>query len=62
MSTTASNPTVIPAGTWSVDQAHSTIGFAVKHMGIATVRGKFNDFEGTLEIGEDLSTAKAYGR
>ena len=37
---TASTPTVIPVGTWSVDPAHSKVGFAVKHMGIATVRGE----------------------
>ena len=53
--------TAIPTGTWTVDPAHSKVGFAVKHMGIATVRGEFTEFEGTLEIGEDLSTAKAYG-
>jgi polyisoprenoid-binding protein YceI len=59
MSTTT--PTLIPAGTWSVDPAHSKVGFAVKHMGIATVRGEFTAFEGTLEIGQDLSSAKAHG-
>ena len=58
---TASTPTVIPVGTWSVDPAHSKVGFAVKHMGIATVRGEFTEFAGTLEIGEDLSSAKAHG-
>jgi polyisoprenoid-binding protein YceI len=58
---TASTPTVIPVGTWSVDPAHSKVGFAVKHMGIATVRGEFTEFEGTLEVGEDLSSAKAHG-
>jgi len=61
MSSTTSLSTVVPAGTWTVDPKHSKVGFAVKHMGIATVRGEFTDFEGTLEIGEDLSTAKAYG-
>ncbi|HEX8975445.1 MAG TPA: YceI family protein [Solirubrobacteraceae bacterium] len=59
MSTTSI--TAIPAGTWNVDPGHSTVGFAVKHMGIATVRGEFKEFEGTLEIGEDLASAKAYG-
>jgi polyisoprenoid-binding protein YceI len=54
-------PTTIPTGTWNVDPSHSQVGFAVKHMGIATVRGEFTEFEGTLEIGDDLSTAKAYG-
>ena len=61
MSTTASPATLIPTGTWTVDPAHSKIGFGIKHMGIATVRGEFTDFEGTLEIGEDLSSAKVYG-
>ena len=58
MSTTS---TVIPTGTWTADPSHSTVGFAVKHMGIATVRGEFNEFTGTIEIGDDLSAAKAYG-
>lgn len=53
--------TVVPTGTWTIDPAHSKVGFAVKHMGIATVRGEFGEFEGTLEIGDDLSSAKAYG-
>jgi len=61
MSTTTSTSAVVPTGTWSVDPAHSKVGFAVKHMGIATVRGEFTDFEGTIEMGEDLSAAKAYG-
>ena len=58
MSATA---TIVPTGTWTVDAAHSKVGFSVKHMGIANVRGEFGEFEGTLEIGEDLSTARAYG-
>ena len=54
--------TLIPTGTWTVDPAHSKVGFAVKHMGIATVRGEFGEFEGTLEISPDLSSARAYGK
>jgi polyisoprenoid-binding protein YceI len=53
--------TLVPAGTWTVDPIHSTVGFSVKHLGIATVRGKFEDFEGTLEIGEGDESARAYG-
>jgi polyisoprenoid-binding protein YceI len=56
-----SKSTLVPAGTWSVDPIHSTVGFSVKHLGIATVRGKFEDFSGTLEIGEGDETARAYG-
>jgi polyisoprenoid-binding protein YceI len=49
--------TLIPTGTWTVDPAHSRVEFAVKHMGIATVRGSFGTFEGTLEIGPDGALA-----
>lgn len=52
----------VPTGTWRVDPVHSTVQFAVKHMGIATVRGKFTRFEGTLEVGEDLASSKARGK
>jgi polyisoprenoid-binding protein YceI len=52
---------LIPTGAWTVDATHSTIGFAVKHMGIANVRGKFTEFEGTLEVGEDLASSSARG-
>jgi polyisoprenoid-binding protein YceI len=65
MATTGSTTrtrSVIPPGTWEVDPAHSSVQFAVKHMGIATVRGKFTRFEGTLEVGEDLASSKAYGK
>lgn len=40
---------IIPTGVWRVDPAHSSVGFAVKHMMIATVRGQFRTFDGTLE-------------
>ncbi|HEX8054460.1 MAG TPA: YceI family protein [Thermoleophilaceae bacterium] len=42
----------IPAGTWTVDPVHSTIGFEVKHFGISTFRGRFTGYEGTLETGD----------
>src|SRR4051812_31022265 len=49
--------TTVPTGTWAVDPSHSSVEFQVKHMGIATVRGKFNAFAGTL----DLAAGEAYG-
>src|SRR5918992_5502897 len=51
---------VLPTGTWSVDPSHSSVEFSVKHLGIATVRGVFNDFEGSFEVGDDGS-AEARG-
>jgi polyisoprenoid-binding protein YceI len=52
--------TVLPTGTWTVDPAHSNVEFSAKHLGIATVRGSFNEFEGSFEVGEDGS-ARARG-
>lgn len=53
--------TLVPTGTWVVDPAHSSVEFAVKHMGIATVRGKFEQFEGSLVVADDLANARATG-
>jgi polyisoprenoid-binding protein YceI len=61
MTTATPTRTAIPTGTWVVDPVHSKVGFAVKHMGVATVRGEFREFEGTIEIGDDLESSRAYG-
>jgi polyisoprenoid-binding protein YceI len=53
--------TITPTGTWHVDPSHSRLGFAVRHLGISTVHGSFREFEGTLEVGDDLASAKARG-
>lgn len=34
---------------WNIDKAHTNVGFTVKHMMVSKVRGKFNDFEGTIK-------------
>lgn len=57
MSTTEIH-TEVPTGTWAVDNVHSTIGFAVKHNGIATFRGTFGDVEGSLGPDGLIGTAK----
>jgi polyisoprenoid-binding protein YceI len=51
----------VPAGIWNVDPAHSSVGFEVKHMKIATVRGHFKEFEGTIEAADDPADCRAYG-
>lgn len=61
MTTAAPTRTTVPTGTWTIDPVHSKVGFAVKHMGVATVRGEFREFEGTIELGEDLDSSRAYG-
>jgi polyisoprenoid-binding protein YceI len=51
----------IPAGTWHVDPNHSSIEFEIKHMMIATVRGRFKEFEGTLTIAEEIEDSQISG-
>lgn len=38
------------ARTWIIDPAHTVVGFSVKHMMIATVRGSFGQVEGKLRL------------
>ena len=35
---------------WKIDPAHSEINFTVRHMMISNVRGRFEDFTGTVEF------------
>ena len=42
---------------WHIDPAHSEIQFSAKHMMIATVRGKFARFSGTIDADEQDPTA-----
>ncbi len=37
---------------WQIDSAHSEITFAVRHMMISTVRGRFENFSGTVHFDE----------
>jgi polyisoprenoid-binding protein YceI len=41
----------LPAGTYGVDPVHSSFGFAVKHNGISTFRGQFEQVDAKLDDG-----------
>jgi polyisoprenoid-binding protein YceI len=66
MSDTAAESATTPAivdltGDYTVDTAHSRIGFVARHAMVTKVRGSFTDFEGTVHIDEanpEKSTAK----
>ena len=60
MSTATISEVRVPEGTWDLDEVHTKVGFAVKHMGVSTVRGEFRDFDGGLESAADGSL-RAYG-
>lgn len=47
---------------WQIDSAHTHVGFSVKHMMLATVRGEFKQYSGTLEIDpSDLTRSRVSG-
>lgn len=41
------------AGTYTFDVSHSHVGFSVRHLMVAKVRGSFGSFSGSLTVGED---------
>lgn len=38
--------------TWTIDPAHSSVEFSVRHLMITTVRGRFTDVKGTVTVDE----------
>jgi len=52
---TLSRPT-----TWQIDASHANVEFAVRHLMISTVKGRFSDVRGSITMaGADLKTAAA---
>jgi len=47
------------AGNYNVDNAHTNVGFKVKHMMITNVKGNFKEFKGTFEYDEKKNTLVA---
>jgi len=50
-------PAGLAAGTYVIDAAHSTAAFAVRHAGIAKVRGTIAITAGTITVGDDLESS-----
>jgi polyisoprenoid-binding protein YceI len=48
------NESILAPGTWTVDASHSSVGFSVRHLMVAKVRGRFGAFTGTITIGENV--------
>lgn len=48
----------VPAGDYKIDPAHSLIGFAVRHLEINWVEGRFKDFSGTVHF-DDKDVTKS---
>jgi polyisoprenoid-binding protein YceI len=42
---------------WNIDQSHTGVNFSVRHMMVSTVRGSFQNFNGTIEFDPANPTA-----
>jgi polyisoprenoid-binding protein YceI len=54
---TTSTITTLPGlttGTWTVDPAHSEVGFVVRHMMVSKVKGRFTKVSGTITVAENV--------
>jgi polyisoprenoid-binding protein YceI len=49
-------PLSAQAETYTLDPAHTEVGFTAKHMMVTNVHGKFNKFDGTIEWDEKSPT------
>ena len=43
----------IPAGQYNLDKSHASIIFGISHLGFSEYKGQFEDFDATLDLGED---------
>ena len=55
MTATSTVPTTLAdlSGSYTVDPAHTRIGFVARHAMVTKVRGSFNEFEGTATVDGD---------
>lgn len=53
MSITAADIPGYVAGTWTVDNIHSHVGFTIKHMMVSKVRGRFTAYTAEFTTAED---------
>lgn len=59
MTATLAQPLSEIATTWQLDPAHSSAEFAVRHLMISTVKGRFGDIAGTVTLSPTDDSASA---
>jgi polyisoprenoid-binding protein YceI len=45
-------------GVWMTDPAHTVVGFSARHLMVTKVRGRFDDAEGTIEVGGSIEDSR----
>lgn len=55
MSTTTDSVLPLAPGPWALDTNHSSVGFAIRHLGVSKVRGRFQRFDVDVVVGTTLA-------
>ncbi len=53
MTTTVEQIPGYRVGTWAIDPTHTEVGFSVRHLAISKVKGKFEQFSGSITTAEN---------
>lgn len=48
----------LESGHYSIDPAHSKVGFEISHLVISTVEGRFNTYTGSVDLGKNIEDTK----
>jgi polyisoprenoid-binding protein YceI len=57
LSTAQAAPPTVPAGSYTIDRAHATLLFRVKHLGFSNYTARFKKFDATLQFDPAKLTA-----
>ncbi|MEO6651454.1 MAG: YceI family protein [Ilumatobacteraceae bacterium] len=53
-----SNSLPLTSGRWVIDPNHTDVGFTVRHLGLAKVRGRFGDVNGFVDVADGVETTR----
>ena len=48
----------VTPGTWTLDPSHTSIEFWARHLGLSKVRGRFNDFNANITVGDTVEESR----
>lgn len=54
--------TLPPPGPWTIDPVHSSIDVSARHLGFASIRGRFTDFGGRIEVAEPFEGSSVHAQ
>lgn len=56
-----STPPQLPEpGDWEIDPTHTQIGFTARHIGLARIHGRFNNFAGEVRVAERMENSSLH--